>query len=154
MSTGCFNQTIGLMLSPPWSLIGVGAVLGLVLLLVRWPTAQLALRGAGFTTGERGLVAVCMPRGMAAGVLAILPAQAGIAGMQQLPVVVFSCVTVTILAFAVGMPVMTNRIALEASGREVTSAPEDALDGLRITAVERPAEDHSDSPEHPTVPLT
>ena len=38
----CF---IGLMLSPPWSLIGVGAALGLALLAVRWPTAQLALRG-------------------------------------------------------------------------------------------------------------
>ena len=45
----CF---IGLMLSPPWSLIGVGAALGLALLAVRWPTARLALRGAGFSKGS------------------------------------------------------------------------------------------------------
>ena len=147
----CF---IGLMLAPPWSLIGVGAVLGLALLLVRWPTAQLALRGAGFSKGERGLVAVCMPRGMAAGVLAILPAQAGIAGMQQLPVVVFSCVTVTILAFAVGMPLMTHRIAAEAAEVEEHLESDELLDGLRITAVEQSPDDKSGELEHPTIPLT
>ena len=62
----CF---IGLMLAPPWSLIGVGAVLGLALLVVRWPTAQLALRGAGFLRVSVAWLRV-YARGMAAGVLA------------------------------------------------------------------------------------
>ena len=147
----CF---IGLMLSPPWSLIGVGAALGLALLAVRWPTAQLALRGAGFSKGERGLVAVCMPRGMAAGVLAILPAQAGISGMQELPVVVFSCVVVTILAFAVGMPVMTQRIEQEAAATDGDDDSDGGLEALPLTATERSTESASAELEHPTVPLT
>lgn len=151
----CF---IGLMLNPPWSLIGVGAVLGLTLLAVRWPTAQLALKGAGFSAGERGLVAVCMPRGMAAGVLAILPAQAGVPGMQELPVVVFSCVVVTILAFAVGMPLMTHRIEAANQAEDTDSEGDDSdagegpLGTLRLTATEQPSD--SDAQEHPTVPLT
>jgi cell volume regulation protein A len=148
----CF---IGLMLQPPWSLIAVGAVLGLVLLAVRWPAAQLALRGAGFSRSERSLVVVSMPRGMAAGVLAILPAQAGIPGMTQLPVVVFSCVVVTILAFSVGMPIMTKRLAAgevieQDAGDENGEAVKPAI---RIMATEQ-APRESSGEEHPTLPLT
>ena len=90
---------------------------------------------------------------MAAGVLAILPAQAGIAGMQELPVVVFSCVVVTILAFAVGMPVMTQRIEQEAA-TDGDDDPDGGLEALPLTATESSTESASAELEHPTVPLT
>jgi NhaP-type Na+/H+ or K+/H+ antiporter len=99
-----------------------------------------------------------MPRGMAAGVLAILPAQRGVPGMQELPVVVFSCVVVTILAFAVGMPLMTRRIDAANPAEDTDSQSDDSdagegpLGSLRLTATERPSD--SDAQEHPTVPLT
>ena len=99
-------------------------------------------------------MAVCMPRSMAAGVLAILPAQAGISGMQELPVVVFSCVVVTILAFAVGMPVMTQRIEQEAAATDGDDDPDGGLEALPLTATERSTESASAELEHPTVPLT
>jgi hypothetical protein len=144
-----FFTFIGLMLNPPWALLGVGAVLGLVLLAVRWPTAQLALRGAGFAKGERDLVWVCMPRGMAAGVLAIMPSKAGVAGMGQLPVVVFSCVVVTILAFAVGMPWMSARLG--GDDEEPSDVPREALPSIMGT---EGAPVRVDGEENPTIPLT
>ena len=52
-----------------------------------------------------------MPRGMAAGVLAILPFQKGVSNTDFFPVVVFSCVVTTLLLFAVGFPVYKNRLA-------------------------------------------
>jgi hypothetical protein len=47
---------------------------------------------------------------MAAGVLAMMPHQAGIAGTDALPTVVFATVVTTILAFAFGFPLMKSRL--------------------------------------------
>jgi cell volume regulation protein A len=99
-----FFTFIGAMMSPPWSLIAMGVLLGLVLLATRFPGACLATLGSGLTREQKKLVIVSMPRGMAAGVLATLPAAAGVGGTDQLPTVVFACVLTTILVFAVGFP--------------------------------------------------
>jgi potassium/hydrogen antiporter len=99
-----FFTFIGAMMSPPWSLIAMGAFLGLVLLAARVPGAWLATLGSGLSPEQKKLVVVSMPRGMAAGVLATLPAAAGVEGTDQLPTVVFAGVLTTILVFAVGFP--------------------------------------------------
>ena len=105
-----FFTFIGLMLYPPWSLLLLGVILALGLLLARIPAVWLSTTNSGMGKTERSLITVLMPRGMAAGVLAILPFQKGIADSEFLPVVVFSCVVTTLLLFAGGFPVYKNRL--------------------------------------------
>ena len=105
-----FFTFIGLMLYPPWSLLLLGFILAIGLLLARIPAVWLATTNSGMGKTERSLITVLMPRGMAAGVLAILPFQKGIADSEFLPVVVFSCVVTTLLLFAGGFPVFKNRL--------------------------------------------
>jgi cell volume regulation protein A len=116
-----FFVFIGAMLGPPWSLILFGALLGVVLFAVRLPSVKLALVASQLTKDERALVWLCMPRGMAAGVLATLPLAAGVPATESLPVLVFACVFTTILIFAVGFPMARARVA--ASATEPSAVP-------------------------------
>jgi cell volume regulation protein A len=106
-----FFVFIGAMLGPPWISIGFGILLGAVLFAVRIPSVNLALAGSGLSRAERTIVQVALPRGMAAGVLATLPASAGVPGTETLPVAVFACVFTTILAFAVGFPLARRGVS-------------------------------------------
>ena len=67
---------------------------------------------------------------------------------------VFGCVVVTILAFAVGMPVMTQRIEQEAAATDGDDDSDGGLEALPLTATERSTEKRVSRAEHPTVPLT
>ncbi|RMG98814.1 MAG: hypothetical protein D6705_04920 [Deltaproteobacteria bacterium] len=95
-----FFTFIGLMLSPPWGLLALGVFLGIVMLGARIPAVFVATRGTHYSRGELELVTVSFPRGMAAGVLATIPAYAGVPGTDELPSVVFAAVITTILLFA------------------------------------------------------
>lgn len=97
-----FFTFIGLMLAPPWSLLLFGVVVGSVLLLARWPAVKLANLGAGLAPAESKLIGISLPRGLAAGVLATMPAQAGAPGTENLPSLVFSAVVTSIMVFAIG----------------------------------------------------
>jgi NhaP-type Na+/H+ and K+/H+ antiporter len=99
-----FFTFIGAMLTPPWGLILFGVLLGILLLPARFPGAWITGSKGRLDKGERLLVAVSLPRGMAAGVLATMPMAAGIAGTENFPVIVFAGVFTTILIFAVGFP--------------------------------------------------
>jgi cell volume regulation protein A len=101
-----FFVFIGAMLDGPIKLLLLGTILGGLLFAARIPSARLAMVASGMSADEKNLVTVAMPRGMAAGVLATLPVSAGIPGTESLPVVVFACVLVTILVFAIGFPVV------------------------------------------------
>jgi cell volume regulation protein A len=105
-----FFVFIGAMLRPPWSLILLGVIFGAVLFASRLPGVMLALLSSDFDRNQKRLAAVAMPRGMAAGVLATLPASAGVPGTEGLPVAVFACVFTTILIFAVGFPIVQRRV--------------------------------------------
>jgi len=118
-----FFTFIGAMLGPPWGLAALGLFLGLALLPVRQPTARLAGWSLGLSTQERGIVAVALPRGLAAGVLATLPHAAGVPGTAILPNIVFPAVVMTILVFSFGFPRV--RRGMDAGGGEV-SRPENA----------------------------
>ena len=99
-----FFTFIGAMLGPPWGLAAFGLLLGLALLPVRLPTARLAAWSLALSRQERGIVAVALPRGLAAGVLATLPHAAGVPGTAILPNIVFPAVVMTILVFSIGFP--------------------------------------------------
>lgn len=98
-----FFTYIGLMLSPPWSLLILGFLVGLSLFVTRIPAVMLVAR-KGFDEGERKLITVSLPRGMAAGVLATLPASEkyAISGTEELPSMVFAAVVTSIGVFAYG----------------------------------------------------
>lgn len=113
-----FFTYIGLMLSPPWSLIIVGVLVGVSLFLTRVPVAlMVAGQSGGFDDKQRKMITISLPRGMAAGVLAILPSSAkyAIPGTEQLPALVFAAVVTSILIFTYGFrqvrPVMKKVIA-------------------------------------------
>jgi cell volume regulation protein A len=99
-----FFTFMGAMLGPPWPLVVLGGLLGLVLLAARLPAVWLALLGSGLEPAERRLVLVALPRGMAAGVLATMPWAAGVPATENLPNLVFAAAFITILIFAVGLP--------------------------------------------------
>ncbi|MCB9630555.1 MAG: cation:proton antiporter [Sandaracinus sp.] len=117
----CF---IGAMLAPPWGPLLFGIFLGGMLLVARVPAVLVACAGDSFSKPSRALVAVLLPRGMAAGVLAMMPYQAGVPGTEQLPVIVFAGVLTSILIFAGGFPVLKKR--LPASDLADPKAPKDA----------------------------
>jgi NhaP-type Na+/H+ or K+/H+ antiporter len=93
-------------------LVLLGIVIGLVLFMARIPAVALGTVRACFSPSARGLVAVALPRGMAAGVLAMLPAQQGVPGTEQLPVLVFATVVTTILVFSVGFPILKRKLTV------------------------------------------
>ena len=110
-----FFTFIGAMLGPPWSLVAVGAVFAIVLFFARIPAVAIGAARAGYSREEKGMMGVAIPRGMAAGVLALLPHASGIPGTENLPVVVFSAVLVSIVIFAGGFPIMAKRLAASAA---------------------------------------
>jgi potassium/hydrogen antiporter len=116
-----FFTFIGAMLGPPWSLLGLGVLLGVVLFATRLPVVRLVTLHGAFLPRERSLIAVAFPRGMAAGVLATLPAAAGVPGTEQLSTVVFACVLSTVLIFAVGFPIVRRRGLRAPQPEELTS---------------------------------
>jgi cell volume regulation protein A len=132
-----FFVFIGAMLGPPWDYVLVGIALGGVLLAVRIPAVLVATVKSNFVAAEKKLAAVCMPRGMAAGVLATLPVTAGIAGTEKLPVAVFTCVFTTIATFAIGFPLL-KRDAPAADAEPVPAEPPKAPE-LALAAGPEPA---------------
>jgi cell volume regulation protein A len=115
-----FFLFIGAMLGPPWGGIVLGVLLALVLFAARMPAVRIALFRGGFSDEERRVVTVCLPRGMAAGVLATLPIAAGVPATEGLSVVAFACVLGTIVLFAVGFARTRSAI----SEPEPTPTPE------------------------------
>lgn len=140
-----FFTFIGAMLGPPFGLIAFGAILGGALLAARLPAVYASLMGTSFSRDERRLVVVSLPRGMAAGVLATLPAAAGVPSTEQLPTVVFAAVFTTILVFAVGFPLVRRRVRQRAAEASALVPPADEV-GRAAEPPARPAVDEPPTP--------
>ena len=125
-----FFTFMGAMLGPPWGLMALGAGLGVLLVAARIPAVLIGTLGAGFGRAEKGLVTMFLPRGMAAGVLAILPAQQGMEGAGDMPVVVFATVLTTILLFTLGTSVLRRYLP---AGRQEMGATEPSADEAATT---------------------
>ena len=72
-----------------------GALIVAAIVAARILAARLALAGDGSTRGDRGLITFLLPRGLAATVLAGLPAAAGVAGTQNFLAYAFIAVAAT-----------------------------------------------------------
>ncbi len=99
-----FFTFIGTMLGPPWPLFALGVGFGVMLLGARFVAVRIALLGQSFDPARRRVVVTCLPRGLAAGVLATLPAASGIPDVDFLPPLVFAAVLTSILIFAFLFP--------------------------------------------------
>ncbi|HLT37468.1 MAG TPA: cation:proton antiporter, partial [Enhygromyxa sp.] len=122
-----FFTYIGLMLAPPWSLLLLGIVVGFTLFGSRIPATMLIARAPAFNHYERKLVTVALPRGMAAGVLATMPAAAGVEGTEQLPAMVFAAVVTSIAIFAVGFRKVRTEAGASAGATTVEQQPTSAV---------------------------
>jgi cell volume regulation protein A len=97
-----FFTFIGLSLgSRPEELV-LGAILALTLLAARIPATWACTLGANYRKDQLRLIAVALPRGMAAGVLSTVPFDKGVPGTERLSSIVFATVVATILLFVGG----------------------------------------------------
>ncbi|HNC25055.1 MAG TPA: hypothetical protein PLU52_12700, partial [Opitutaceae bacterium] len=87
----------------------LGGLLALVLLVVRWPAAWLALADSDLTAAQKNVAWVSLPRGLAAGVMALVPGAAGVPNASILPEPIFAAIAGSILVFAVGFPLARRR---------------------------------------------
>jgi cell volume regulation protein A len=147
-----FFTFMGMMLGPPWGLLALGVVLGVVIFASRLPGASLAMLGSKFDKPSRGIVLLSMPRGMAAGVLATLPMSAGIADTGQLPVFVFSCIVTTIAIFAVGFPMARSKLAGEGGSDRPSESPVAEAAGQLAAGQPQPAVGVISAPHTPQSP--
>jgi cell volume regulation protein A len=127
----CFFTYIGLRLEPPWSLLLLGIIVGLTLLGSRIPATMLIVRQPAYEQHERKLVAVALPRGMAAGVLATMPATFGVVGTEQLPSLVFAAVVTSIGIFAVGF----RKVRMEAASASVGTVMQEPVKDVGARAM-------------------
>lgn len=143
-----FFTFIGAMLGPPVTLMVIGALLAVVLLLVRIPVTWFSTLAGHFSPGARALVAITLPRGMAAGVLAMLPHHGGVPDTESFPVVAFSAVVVTIMLFAGAFPVVKARLGPD--DLAPASSPK-ATEQVRmvVPAISEPAEPLPEAREAP-----
>jgi potassium/hydrogen antiporter len=103
-----FFFLIGLMFPTDLRQIALAAVAALFLLLFRIPAVLLSTKGMGLGKKEFWLLNVAMPRGLAAGVLATLPLQRGIQGLENLAPEIFALIVFTVLFFAAGVSVVSR----------------------------------------------
>ncbi|NJN50511.1 MAG: hypothetical protein HC809_00645 [Gammaproteobacteria bacterium] len=103
-----FFVIIGLMFPDDTRSIVIGVLAGATLLVFRIPAVALSVGGLGFSFKQKALLMVAAPRGLAAGVLATLPFQHNIPGMESLAGIVFSTIVTTIVLFAVGFALVAR----------------------------------------------
>ncbi|WAS94951.1 cation:proton antiporter [Nannocystis punicea] len=92
---------LGMNLGPPWGLLAMGIVLGLLLVVLRLLAARLVLRGVDERTFST--LALGWPRGMLVAGLAALPHAAAVPGTESLTTLVFAAVATTCVAFGVAV---------------------------------------------------
>lgn len=142
-----FFTFIGAMLGPVSGELLFGIFLGMLLLVARAPAVLVGCLGSGLSWPAKGLVGVSMPRGLAAGVLAGLPLQAGVEGAEAIRVPVFAAVFTTIMVFAVGFPILKARLASENQGDAPPGDGSGEVEGAGGASSTTAAESHGGSPE-------
>lgn len=100
-------------------MILLGLAFTFLMLLFRIPAVLISLIGAGFSFGQQAMIAVAIPRGMAAGVLSALPMYYGVPGMENLSQGVFSAIVFSILIFTIGFSMVRRFLA-----RKVEHSPQ------------------------------
>jgi cell volume regulation protein A len=130
-----FFTYIGLMMSDRTEDLLLGGLLALVLLAARIPATWICTLRSGLRMDQVRLVAIALPRGMAAGVLSTMPFDRGVPGTERLSSVVFATVVASILLFAGGF----RWIRASKSAEVATAPPSPAGDPLATAVPGGPA---------------
>jgi len=104
-----FFFLIGLMFPTSPRLILIGAGMALFLALFRIPAARISLWKSGISKHDRRIVMVCIPRGLAAGVMSTIPMQVGLPNMEALTPGIFATIVFSILFFAIGFALLKRQ---------------------------------------------
>jgi len=96
-----FFILIGVMFNFSIASLVMAVLLTGLIALIRFPAVSLALKGSEFDERTQKLAKICLPRGLAAGVLATMPLQMGIEGTERLSEIVFTVVSFSCVTFAV-----------------------------------------------------
>ena len=103
---------LGLVMGPPWGPAAAGLLLAIVLFVVRIPTVAVAASFSDLAPVQRGMLAVLMPRGVAAGVVATAVAAALTAAPAEagaLAAAASAATLLTLVGFAFGYPFVLKR---------------------------------------------
>jgi potassium/hydrogen antiporter len=101
-----FFFLIGLMFPTNLKQIALAAVGVLFLMAMRVPAVLLSTRSMGLGKKEFWFLGAAIPRGLAAGVLATLPMQYGVPGVENLAPGVFAVIVLSVLVFAIGFSIV------------------------------------------------
>ncbi len=101
-----FFFLIGLMFPTDLKQIVMAAIAVLLLMAMRVPAVLLSTRSMGLGKKEFWFLGAAIPRGLAAGVLATLPMQAGIPGAENLAPAIFAVIVLSVLVFAIGFSIV------------------------------------------------
>jgi Na+:H+ antiporter len=101
-----FFFLIGLMFPTDLRQITLAAIGVLFLMAMRVPAVLLSTRNMELGKKEFYFLSVAIPRGLAAGVLATLPLQYGVPGMENLAPAIFAVIVLSVVVFAIGFAIV------------------------------------------------
>ncbi len=90
-----------------------GATIVILLLISRWVALQFLKRRARLSAGETQTVMAMLPRGLTTAVLAFLPGQSGLPGVELFPLYAFVVIVLTNVFMTVGILFAERRLARE-----------------------------------------
>lgn len=128
---------VGLLLVPPAGPLVFGAILGVLLLVVRLLVVRVVLSGSDHA--ERSSIGNCAPRGMATVALATLPLAHHVQGSQSMLTLVFSAVTMSVVVFTIGrrhLRTSGSARVMEAPAAVIAKAPVMRVQGPAVIAVD------------------
>ena len=102
--------------------IALAAVAVLFLIAMRVPAVLLSTRNMQLEKKEFCFLSAAIPRGLAAGVLATLPMQYGVPGVENLAPAIFAVIVLSVLVFAIGFAIVARLRDEPALIREVHEA--------------------------------
>ena len=86
--------------------IAMATIAVLLLMAMRVPAVLLSTRSMRLGKKEFWFLCAAIPRGLAAGVLATLPMQAGVPGAENLAPAIFAVIVLSVLVFAIGYSIV------------------------------------------------
>ena len=101
-----FFFLIGLMFPTDLKQIAMATIAVLLLMAMRVPAVLLSTRSMRLGKKEFWFLCAAIPRGLAAGVLATLPMQAGVPGAENLAPAIFAVIVLSVLVFAIGFSIV------------------------------------------------
>ncbi|MGB0000040.1 MAG: cation:proton antiporter [Candidatus Acidiferrales bacterium] len=103
-----FFFLIGLMFPTNLRQIALAAIGVLFLMAMRVPAVLLSTRNMRLGKKEFCFLSAAIPRGLAAGVLATLPMQYGVPGVENLAPAIFAVIVLSVLVFAIGFAIVAR----------------------------------------------